>query len=56
MEEDAKTRFLFKQVEHSDLHKSIGALKYQMETNPSGTVSCAKETDNLNTAVSEFPE
>ena len=39
MEEGAKIRFLFKQVDHSDLHKSIEALKYQMETNPSGTVS-----------------
>ena len=41
-EEDSKICFIFKQVEHSDLHKSIGALKYQMETNPSGTVSYTK--------------
>ena len=30
MEEDAKICFIFKQVEHSDLYKSIQELKYQM--------------------------
>ena len=35
-EEDAKTRFLFKQVKHSDLQKSIEALKSQIETNSLG--------------------
>ena len=39
MEEDAKIRFLFKWVEYLDLQKSIEALKAQMITNPSGTVS-----------------
>ena len=51
MEEDAKTRFLFKQVEHSDLHKSIEALKPQMVTNPSGTVSCNTSDNHLSTAI-----
>ena len=30
MEEDARIRFLFKTFDHSDLHKSIEALKIQM--------------------------
>ena len=38
MEEDAKIRFMFKQVDHSDPQKSIEALKYHMATNPSWTV------------------
>ena len=36
MEEDAKTRFLFKRVKHSYLQKSIEALKSQMEQNLQG--------------------
>ena len=38
MEEGAKICFLFKRVDHSDLHKSIESLKYYMETNPAGIV------------------
>ena len=55
MEEDVKIRFLFKQVEHSDLHKSIEALKYHMETTPSGKVSYTKSANHLSTAVSYLP-
>ena len=56
MEEDANIRFLFKLVDHSDLQKSIEVLKYQMETNPSGTVTYTTTENNLITTVSEFPE
>ena len=55
VEEYAKIRFIFKRVEHSDLQKSIEALKSQMETKPSGTVSYTTASNHLITAVSEFP-
>ena len=56
MEKDAKICFLFKLVEHSDLKKSIEALKSHMETNPSGKVPYTTEANHLSTAVSEFTE
>ena len=56
MEEDAKTHFILKQVDHSDLKKSIEVLNYQMETNLSGTVSYNIPANNLITDVSELPE
>ena len=55
MKEDDKIYFLFKRVEHSDLQKSIEALKYQMATNPSGKMSYTTEAYYLITAVYEFP-
>ena len=54
MEEDAKTRFLFRRVNNSDLQKSIEALKYQMPTNPSGKVSYTISAIILSTYVSKF--
>ena len=56
MEEDSKTRFLFKRVKHSDLQKSIEALKAHMATNISGKVSYTTASKNLSTAFSEAPE
>ena len=50
--EDAKIRFIFKLVDHSDLQKSIESLKDQMTINPSGTVSYTTEANNLSTAAS----
>ena len=47
---------IFKQVEQSDLQKSIEALKVHMATNPLGTVSYTKQVKYLITAVSECPE
>ena len=55
-EEDAKTRFLFKQVKHSDLQKSIEALKSQIETNSLGTVSYTTSSNNLSTSIFDLPE
>ena len=56
MEEDAKTSFILKQVDQSDLNKSIEALKDQMATKHSGTVSYTTSENHLMAAVSELPE
>ena len=52
MEEEAKTRFIIKRVEKSDLHKSIESFKDQTETNRSGTVSYTTEANHLSTSIS----
>ena len=54
LEKDAKIRFLFKLVEHSDLHKLIYGLKYQIATNLSGTVSYTTAANHLSTSVSDI--
>ena len=54
MEENVIIRFLFKLVNISDLHKPIEALKSQMETNPSGTVSYPASANHLNKYISKL--
>ena len=56
MEEDYNIFLLFKQFKQAYLHKSIEALKANMETNPSGTVSYTTSENHLRPAVSELPE
>ena len=55
MEEDSNICFRFKRIEDSDLQKSIESLKYQTETNISGTVSYTTSESHLITAVSQLP-
>ena len=52
MEQGSKIRFLFKQVEHSELQKSIEVLKSHMATNPSEKVSYTTAGNHLITDVS----
>ena len=54
MPDDAKTRFLFKKVQHSGLRSSIDALKAQQTAGTNITYTMA--ANHLSTAVSELPE
>ena len=56
MKDDDKVLFLFKLVGPSYLRKSIQALKYQMVTDPSGTVSYTTAEIFLIAAFSELTE
>ena len=55
LEKDAKIRFLFKLVNHSDLQKLSNKLKAEMANNPSGTVTYTTAANNLSKDISEFP-
>ena len=53
MEDDAKIRFLFKNIQHSDLKITIAALKTRMiDTN----ITYTEAANHIATAVSELPE
>jgi hypothetical protein len=54
MTDDAKTRFLFKQVQHAGLRGAIEALKAQQTAGVNVTYTMA--ANHLSTAVSELPE
>ena len=54
MTDDAKTRFLFKQVQHASLRGAIEALKAQQTAGVNVTYTMA--ANHLSTAVSELPE
>ena len=54
MPDDAKTRFLFKRVQHSGLRGAIEALRAQMTAGVA--VSYTMAANHLSTAVSELPE
>ena len=54
MPDDAKTRFLFKRVQHSGLRGAIEALRAQMTAGVA--VSYTMAANYLSTAVSELPE
>ena len=54
MPDDAKTRFLFKRVQHSGLRGAIEALRAQMTAGV--VVSYTMAANHLSTAVSELPE
>ena len=56
MEEDAKIRFLFKNIQHSGLEADIAALKASITTNPAGTITYSTVCNHLSTAVSQLPE
>lgn len=56
MEEDAKIRFLFKNIHHSGLEADIAALKASITTNPTGTITYSTVCNHLSTAVSQLPE
>ena len=56
MYEDYKIRFILKRVKHSDICKSIEALKDHIANNLSVTVSYNTEDNNLNASVSDVPE
>ena len=56
MEEDAKIRFLFKNVQHSGLQSDIAALKASITTSAVGTISYTTVCNHLSTAVSQLPE
>ena len=53
MPEEARIRFLFKQVQHNDLQHAIAALKARMITEAVTYTQCA---NHIATAVSELPE
>ena len=52
MEEDAKMRFLFKNMQHSGLDADIAALKASITTNPAGTITYSTVYNHFSTAVS----
>ena len=54
MADDAKTRFLFKKVQHPGLQTAIAALRVQMNLGSAVTYTMA--ANHLSTAVSELPE
>ena len=54
MPDDAKTRFLFKRVQHSGLRGAIEALRAQITAGVA--VSYTMAANHLSTAVSELPE
>jgi hypothetical protein len=54
MADDAKTRFLFKKIQHSGLQTAIAALRVQMNLGAAVTYTMA--ANHLSTAVSELPE
>lgn len=54
MADDAKTRFLFKKVQHSGLQAAIAALRAQQTAGTNITYTMA--ANHLSTAVSELPE
>ena len=56
MEEDAKIRFLFKNVQHSGLQSDIAALKASITTSAVGTISYTTVCNHLSTAVLQLPE
>ena len=56
MEEDAKIRFLFKNIQHSGLEADIAALKASITTNPTGTITYSTVCNHLSTAVLQLPE
>ena len=56
MEEDAKIRFLFKNVQHSGLQSDIAALKASITTSAVGTISYTTVCNHLSAVVSQLPE
>jgi len=56
MEEDAKVRFLFKNIYHSGLDADIAALSASITTNSTGTITYSTVCNHLSTAVSQLPE
>jgi len=56
MEEDAKIRFVFKQIHNKDLQHDIAALKATITTSPPGTITFTTVCNHLSTAVSQLPE
>ena len=56
MEEDAKIRFIFKNIQHSGLGPDIAALKASITTSPAGSVSYTIVCNHLSTSVSQLPE
>jgi len=56
MTEDAKIRFLFKNIQHSGLDGAIEAMKAKITTEPSGTVTYTTVANHISTAVSELPD
>lgn len=56
MKEDAKIRFLFKNVQHPELKSEIAALKASITTNIPGTITYTTVCNHLSTAVSQLPE
>lgn len=56
MTEDAKIRFLFKNVQHPELKSEIAALKASITTSPPGTLTYTTVCNHLSTAVSQLPE
>ena len=56
MKEDAKIRFLFKNIKHSELDAEIAALKASIATNHTGTINYSTVCNHLSTAVSQLPE
>ena len=56
MEEDAKMRFIFRNIQHSGLEANIAAIKASITTNPAGTVTYITVCNNLSTSVSQLPD
>ena len=56
MEEDAKIRFLFKNIQHSGLEADIAAMKASITTSQPGTITYSTVCNHMSTAVSQLPE
>ena len=56
MTEDAKIRFLFKQVQCTGLAGAIEAMKAKITTEPADTVTYTTVANHISTAVSELPD
>ena len=56
MEEDAKIRFLFKNIQHSRLEADIAAMKASITTSQPGTITYSTVCNHMSTAVSQLPK
>lgn len=56
MEEDAKIRFMMKNIQHSGMDADIAAMKATITTSPVGSITYSTVCNHLSTAVSQLPE
>ena len=56
MEEDAKIRFILKNIQHSGMEADIAAMRASITTSPAGIITYSTVCNHLSTAVSQLPK
>ena len=56
MKEDAKIRFLFKNIQHSGFANAVETMKDKITTKPPGAVTYNTVSNHISTSVSELPD